>query len=160
MPPALRRNWFGRTYRRFHRLPFSRRALALEAVLWLALARVALLLVPFRVLAGRFGHVTSPDAPPAERPMASDTHMLVAREIGWAVTRSARYAPFRAVCLPQAIAAKAMLDRRGIGSVMHFGVAKSTDGGPLKAHAWLDGAGVEVTGFPLEPGFVEVARFV
>lgn len=31
---------------------------------------------------------------------------------------------------------------------------------PLDAHAWLDAAGVEVTGYPVAEGFAEIACFV
>ena len=75
------------------------------------------------------------------------------------MTRAARHVPFRAVCLPQAIAAKAMLRRRGINSVLHFGVAKRSDQS-LDAHAWLDAAGIAVTGFPVGAEFTEIACFV
>jgi hypothetical protein len=75
------------------------------------------------------------------------------------VTRAARYVPFRAVCLPQAMAARLMLKRRGIASTMHFGAAKG-EAKPLDAHAWLDAAGVEVTGFPVAEKFAEIACFV
>ncbi|MEI9997240.1 MAG: lasso peptide biosynthesis B2 protein [Rhizomicrobium sp.] len=143
--------------RRFYRLPVRRKLQVLEAVICLALARIALFFVPFRILAARFGVLAGSGAPGG--PVLSETQCAKAREIGWAVTRAARYTPFRAVCLPQAIAAKAMLSRRGIGSVMHFGVAKMADA-PLAAHAWLDAGPVEVTGFPVGEGFVEVARFL
>jgi hypothetical protein len=42
---------------------------------------------------------------------------------------------------------------------MHFGVA-TRPSGPLDAHAWLDAGPVEVTGFPVQPAFVEVAYFL
>jgi hypothetical protein len=61
--------------------------------------------------------------------------------------------------LPQAIAARMMLARRGIASVMHFGAAKGRDK-PIDAHAWLDAAGVEVTGFPVGAEFAEIACFI
>ncbi len=75
------------------------------------------------------------------------------------MTRSARYLPFKAVCLPQAMAAQAMLRRRGVTSVMHFGAARGEEK-PLDAHAWLDAAGVEVTGYPVAERFAEIACFV
>ena len=70
-----------------------------------------------------------------------------------------RYVPFKAVCLPQAMAARIMLGRRGVASVLHFGAAKGKDR-PIDAHAWLDAAGVEVTGYPVAAQFAEVACFV
>src|SRR5690242_4732995 len=134
--------------RRFGLLPRNRRTLLIEAVFWLAFARIALIAVPFRHLAPRFGTVHKPgDA--AAKPPTSAGETELAREVSWAVTRAARYVPFRAVCLPQAIAAKAMLDRRRVASVMHFGVATKSDG-PLDAHAWLDAGPVEVTGYPVQ----------
>ena len=39
---------------------------------------------------------------------------------------------------------------------MHFGAAKGQDK-PLDAHAWLDAAGVEVTGYPVANTFAEIA---
>jgi hypothetical protein len=55
-----------------------------------------------------------------------------------------------------------MLGRRGIPSIMHFGVARSASGGRivLKAHAWLEAPPVEVTGLDEAPEYQEIARFV
>jgi hypothetical protein len=39
---------------------------------------------------------------------------------------------------------------------MHFGTAKG-EALTLSAHAWLDAAGVEVTGYPLDGSFAEIA---
>lgn len=156
---ALRRSRFYRWLaRRYARLPTTRKLLILEAVTWLALSRLALLFVPFRRLAAWFGTVAVPSAPTALSCLSPD-QVATVQDVGWAVTRAARYVPFRAVCLPQAIAAKAMLERRDVASVMHFGVAKRTEG-PLAAHAWLDAGSVEVTGYPVTDDFVEVARFL
>jgi hypothetical protein len=83
---------------------------------------------------------------------------------GWAVTRAARHVPFNAVCLPQAMAARIMLKRRGVDSVLHFGARIGQDkigqDKPIDAHAWLDAAGVEVTGYPVANTFAEIACFV
>jgi hypothetical protein len=145
--------------RRFGQLPGSRRLLLAEAVWWLAVARIALVAVPFRDLALRFGAQRRPDdRAPASASPRGDSDELCAREVGWAVTRAARYVPFRAVCLPQAIAGKAMLRRRGIRSVMHFGVATHKNAA-MDAHAWLDVDDIQVTGFPVRADFVEMVRF-
>lgn len=156
--PRQRPHLVRRVVRRLYRLPMRNRALLFEAVMWLALARLSLVFVPFRVLAARFGAVTQPATDTSVAPLLPMAQQQDVQLIGWAVTRAARYVPFRAVCLPQAIAAKAMLSRRGIASVMHFGVAKMA--AELKAHAWLDAGRIEVTGYPVEAGYVEVARFV
>ena len=150
-----------RRLRRFAQVGNRRRALLAEAVAWLLLTRLALLLVPFPRLARRLGTFVPPsDARAvAARMSGAPFATTLAEEIGWAVTRAARHVPFNAVCLPQAMTARIMLKRRGVGSVLHFGAAKG-DQKPLDAHAWLDAAGVEVTGYPVAAKFTEIACFV
>jgi Transglutaminase-like superfamily len=145
---------------RFAQIGNRRRAMLAEAGACLLAARLTLIFVPFPRLARRLGTFVQPADPRASRG-AADTwdDARLAVDIGWAVTRAARYLPFRSVCLPQAIAAQMMLSRRGVRSVMHFGARRGTDK-PLDAHAWLDAAGVEVTGFPVTQGFVEIGCFV
>jgi hypothetical protein len=150
-----------RRLRRFGQIDNRRRALLAEAVACLLAARLALIFIPFPRLARRLGAFVSPaeartcQAGTATAPVQTQ----LARDIGWAVTRAARYVPFKAVCLPQAMAARVMLERRGVKSVMHFGAAKGTEK-PFDAHAWLDAVGVEVTGYPVAHGFTEIACFV
>jgi hypothetical protein len=146
---------------RLGQLGKSRRALLFEAVGWLLLARLSLLLVSFPRLARRLGTVVTPADPRAQHAasVSSPEAASLAAEIGWAVTRAARHAPFKAVCLPQAMAARLMLRRRGVDSVLHFG-AKIGDAKPIDAHAWLDAAGVKVTGYPVADAFTEIACFV
>lgn len=150
-----------RPLRRFAQVGHRRRALVIEAVAWLLLARLALILIPFPRLARSLGTFVPPTDSRAlrARSKASQNDARIAAEIGWAVTRSARYVPFKAVCLPQAMAARVMLKRRGVASVLHFGAAKGQDK-PLDAHAWLNAAGVEVTGYPVAKNFSEIACFV
>jgi len=144
---------------RFGQIGPHRRALVIEAALCLLAARLALVFIPFPRLARRLGRFV----PPAEaRRLGTPStvrHAELAADIGWAVTRAARYLPFKAVCLPQAMAARIMLKRRGVASVMHFGAAKG-EAKPLDAHAWLDAAGIEVTGYPVATQFAEVACFI
>ncbi len=146
---------------RFRQIDNRRRLLLPEAVAYLLAARLALIFIPFPVLARRLGSFVAPSDPRARevQNIQSQDYAQIAEEVGWAVTRAARYLPFKAVCLPQAMAAQVMLKRRGIRSVMHFGAAKGTDK-PLDAHAWLDAAGVEVTGYPVAANFAEIACFV
>jgi len=132
-----------------------------EAAAYLFIARLALVFIPFPRLARRLGTFVTPAVARATQ-TATDSALdqsRIAEEIAWAVTRAARYVPFKAVCLPQAMAAQVMLKRRGVKSVMHFGAARGTDK-PLDAHAWLDAAGVEVTGYPVAENFAEIACFV
>ena len=148
-----------RLLRRFGQIGPRRRALVAEAVVVLLAARLALVLIPFPRLARRLGRFMTPDEARRLAATPLPQHARLAADIGWAVTRAARYVPFRAVCLPQAMAARIMLARRGVASTMHFGAARGREK-LLDAHAWLDAAGVEVTGYPVATGFVEIACFV
>lgn len=146
---------------RLRQIDNTRRLLLVEASVCLLLARLALVLIPFPRLARRLGAFMPPEkarAVQADWPRSPE-FAATAEDVGWAVTRAARYVPFKAVCLPQAIAARIMLKRRGVASVMHFGAARGADK-PLDAHAWLDAAGVEVTGYPVATQFAEIACFV
>ena len=154
--PSIRR-----PLRRFAQVGNRRRALLVEAVAWLVLARLSLIFIPFPRLARHLGTFVPPTDTRALQAASesSHDHARLAEEIGWAVTRAARYVPFKAVCLPQAMSARVMLKRRGVGSVLHFGAKRGKDN-PLDAHAWLDAAGVEVTGYPVAETFAEIACFV
>ena len=163
--PAKRRNMAPRSLRRrlarFAQVGHRRRAVLIEAVAWLLVARLSLIFVSFPRLARQFGTLVAPTDARALRAKSDNENdqARIAEEIGWAVTRAARHVPFNAVCLPQAMAARIMLKRRGIESVLHFG-AKVGQDKPIDAHAWLDAAGVEVTGYPVANTFAEVACFV
>jgi hypothetical protein len=150
-----------RTFRSFRQIGWRRRALIVEAAVWLALARLALAAFPFPTLARRLG-VFVPPADPRVAAAAGATTVdaaRLAREVSWAVTRGAIHVPFAAVCLPQAMAARIMLSRRGVASAMRFGAAKG-EGAALDAHAWVDAAGVKVTGYPVGAAMAEIACFV
>lgn len=147
--------------RRFAWMNARHRAFLVEAVLWLLLARLSLAVISFRRLSQRLGTFVSPTDPRVERKCSScpRERMLIAEEISRAVRQAARHVPFRAVCLPQAMAARAMLRRRGVRGVIHFGAARGVQN-RLEAHAWVDAAGIKVTGYPLPQGFTEIACLV
>ena len=138
-----------------------RQALIVEACAAMLRARVTLAVRPFSRVSRSLGDFTRPDDPRAASRAAptTDTDAATARAVRWAIGAAAPFVPFRAVCLQQAMAAQAMLRRRGIASVMHFG-APAKGERPIDAHAWLDAAGVRVTGYPLPEGMQEIACFV
>jgi hypothetical protein len=146
---------------RFVEIGGRRRGLVVEAALWLLAARIALVAVPFPALARRIGVFVAPsdDRVTHAAHGGSEGDAFLAEEIGWATVRAARYVPFKAVCLPQAMAARIMLRRRGVASVLRFGAAKGAQRA-IDAHAWLDAAGVQVTGYPVAAQFSEIACFV
>lgn len=120
-----------------------------EALAHLVWARVLVSAVPFRRLAARLGERgrETPLAVPEEaRPTL--------REVEWAVQAIARHVPLGFVCLPQAIAAKWMLRRRGCPSTLYLGVAPNGGSAELPAHAWLR------VGHKIVTGEAEAARHV
>lgn len=141
-----------RYWHSFWKLSAARRAFVLEAVFWLALARIEILCVPFPVIARRIGRLTPPGSV-VDSAVDRDT----VGAISWAINRAAVLLPVRMVCLPRALAAWRMLHRRGIPVRIHFGAARGPDGKTLRTHAWVDAAGHEVTGYPEARDFVEIA---
>lgn len=147
--------------RRLSQLGAAELALLLEAAILLIFARIMLRCAPFPRIAPRLGVFLPPQeararvAPPGDPERAA----RLAERIGWAVRAAARHLPFELVCLPQGIAAHLMLRRRGVATMLHLGVAKGTTK-PFDAHAWLDAAGVEVTGYPIADAFTELGCFI
>lgn len=71
--------------------------------------------------------------------------------VAWAIERVGDSRWMNALCLPRALAAHAMLRRRGIVSQLCLGVAR--DGQELIAHAWVE---IGENKFVLDP---DVARY-
>lgn len=113
----------------------ARRIRVCEAILALALARLIVLTVPFRLIAPWLSRGPQTDA----------CYEALSLAVGTAVTTAARNVPWNAACLPQAMAAKAMLMRRGCGSSFHLGAGFNAHG-QLIAHAWLVAGGTIVVG--------------
>lgn len=121
------------------------RLLVIEAMLWLIVAVAAVRLVPFRRLAPLLGPAVGPESDRAGA-TADETQKRLARHIGAAVRRGARALPGQVLCLPQAMAAKAMLGRRGIRARLHLGAVPVQGAAGLNAHAWVTVDGMPVTG--------------
>lgn len=129
------------------------RSLLLEALFWLVVARLAVLIVPFRHIALLLGdHMAmSPTESSSEQAARS-------RQVGWAVRAVAYRTPWDSNCLAQAIAAKMMLRRRGIASTLYLGVAKDEDK-DLAAHAWLRSGDQILTGGGNQERFIVLSTF-
>ena len=137
-----------RKLRRFLSMPGTERSLLLEAAFFLALARLAILVIPFRRIVPWLER--TPDSP--------DRNAVAIAAVRRAVDVAARNVPWNAVCLPQAMASKAMLARRGQGSALHIGAAMG-DGGGLMAHAWLVAGGEIVIGEDESGNVTPLAKF-
>jgi hypothetical protein len=131
------------------------RRLLIEAFLLLGVARLSLLVLPFKWLAatlGRHKSETSAEMNPSD--------IGCARMIGQAVCAAANYTPWKSVCLPQAVAAQWMLKRRHISGTLYLGVAKN-EAKPMKlaAHAWLRCGNLILTGREGHRKFTVVSTF-
>jgi hypothetical protein len=109
-----------RLFPRLVQVGHKRRALLAEAVLSLLAARATLIFVSFPQLARRLGAMVPPADARVGKAAVLDNYeqAFIAREVGWSVTRAACFMPFKAVCLQQAMAARSMLRRRGVPSVL------------------------------------------
>jgi hypothetical protein len=137
-----------RKLRTFFGMSGADRWLICEAIVMLGMARFIVITVPFRLMA--------PWLSRAPETSVCDGALLL--RIRQAVTMAARNVPWNAVCLPQAIAAKAMLASRGCGSSFHLG-ADLNPQGKLVAHAWLVAGGTVVVGAAGIADVTPLARF-
>ena len=130
-------------------------AMTFEAIFWLIVARIGILVVPFRRLGWFYGRPLKDDP----EPTWTADQVVLATRVGNAVSRAARFAPLPLVCLPQAMAARVMLRRRGITCLFYLGVARDGEAA-LKAHAWTRTGAKIVTGGPQHREFKPVATFL
>jgi hypothetical protein len=79
------------------------------------------------------------------------------RRIARAIERASRVTPWVSNCLPQAITAKQMLQKRGLRSTLYLGLARAS-AEKVNAHAWLRCGQFFVTGGNGR-GFTVVAAF-
>jgi hypothetical protein len=125
-----------------------RRVYLREAAVMLVLARLAVRFVPpARVFAW------------ANRPPRR-IHRFAIDEvnwISWAVENLGARPWMHALCLPRALAAHAMLRRRGIASRLCLGVAR--EGGELAAHAWVEIDNNKIVRGTEADGFTRLAEF-
>jgi hypothetical protein len=125
-----------------------RRVYVREAAVMLVLARLAVRFVPTaRIFAWA-------DRPPRRiRRFAVDEIAWVS----WAVENLGTKPWISALCLPRALAAHAMLRRRGIASRLCLGVARDRDA--LTAHAWVEIGDDKIVGAAEADGFTRLASF-
>ncbi len=140
-------------WRRFWELSPGDRRLLLEAALWLTLATVALVALPFRRLARVLGR------PMAATSSAEEGGASVQLErIGRVVRAASRGLPWHPKCFAQAIAAKIMLRWRGLYSTLYLGVRRDPKGS-LQAHAWLRSGPHILTGAQGHESYAVIATF-
>lgn len=133
----------------------NERLMFVEAFTLLGLARLMVLVVPFRVLARSLGSHMS-----ESHFSVSESNIRIARMVGQAVRSAANNTPWKSVCLPQAVVGQWMLKRRNIPGTVYLGVMKNavnTD--KLAAHAWLRCGKKILTGADGHRQFTVVSTF-
>lgn len=135
-------------------LDWGQRFTILEAAWTLAAAQTAVKLLPFRWLTPHLGRLGNPGLNPPLAPAQTQQ----AQRVGWAVRALARYLPWDARCLAQAIAGKWMLTRRGLPSTLYLGVDQGQEQW-LEAHAWLSCGDEILTGEQQHTRFKVIAAF-
>lgn len=120
-----------------------------EALGALAAASLAIRLLPFRRVA----------AAAAGRRVegAAGDEQAIGR-VRWAVEAWGRRVPWRAVCFQKGLAVHWMLRRRGIASLLHYGVGR-VESDRLAAHVWVSVSGRDVIGGEEAARFACLATF-
>lgn len=129
----------------FWRWPLGLKLLTPVAWALIGVASGLLIVVPFRRLAPLMGRSLGAAA---LVPIADANQLRRARLIGRAVATAARFAPFRADCLPQAMAAVTFCHALNVPYAAFLGASMSTPDKPgeLTAHAWVRCGPVPITG--------------
>jgi hypothetical protein len=125
--------------------------LFVEAWFLLHLAKLIILLIPFKKIASRIGRLN-----------VESTHDLQSIEgplkIANAIRRASRYTLHKSKCYDQALTAKALLGQLGLPATIYFGLAKDTES-QLSAHAWVRCGSQIVTGKAGMERFTIIACF-
>lgn len=129
---------------------------SLEAIVSVLCAKALIASVPPRRWRSRFGAV-------AHRNGDDTADIATVRRVRLAIMRALNNVPGSPHCLPQALAARWMLERRGIQSSLFLGTQRDEAGHP-RFHAWLKVGEEWVTGLCdessytlLVPGTAETA---
>ena len=141
-----------RLIRRFRELRWEDRLLLVESVTSLAIARLALAVLPFRLI-GRWASVEVTKPVPSDQVRAANS-----RRVRWAVTATARRVPWRAMCFEQGLAAQFMLRRRRIATKLFYGAARD-EGGSLIAQVWVNDGERNIVGGEIAVRFAVLATF-
>jgi hypothetical protein len=123
-----------------------RQLVFVEAVVYLLLARLVLLCLPYRVLV-RFMSIRL-----RQPQLAGGERKRAIKSVRLAILRASQLLPVRMVCFPRAIAAQAMLRRRGVGTRLYYGATNEAGKG-LVSHAWVQDGDEGVIGLRAARGY-------
>lgn len=125
---------------------WRRRWLALEAGALLLAAKAMIHTLPFRRWKAAVGPVGDADGHEPRDARSGGDREVLARELAAIVRMAAATLPVELLCLPQALAARWMLRRRGLATRLHVGAKRDGDAAEVQLHAWLEYDGIVLTG--------------
>jgi hypothetical protein len=130
------------------------RLLRAEAATSLLAARLALALFSFHRLTRFFNR--SPARPEPTGPERD----RIRKEVQGAIFHARRTWSLKTTCLHRAMAAQAMLRRRGVGATLYYGAA-TLPGRGLRTHAWVQDGETGVVGLLVaqRDGYQVLARY-
>ena len=126
---------------RFFALSGAEKRVFTEALLTQVIAGLLLKIIPFRWIPRAFASPQS--SVNSQQSAVSSVKTADINMIKTALERAGRISPWKNRCLVSSLAARCMLRRRRINSILSLGVTKDTDGS-LKAHAWISSGDVEI----------------
>ncbi len=126
-----------------------------EAFYWLVVARVALRVMPVATI------LRWQQRPVQARVVQAWSVQMDAwelrRRVRHAVLIAVKYAPMEFVCFPQCLAASALLRQQGLGTRLHYGVARQQ--GRLVTHTWLECGGEMVIGGEVAEAYATLGMY-
>lgn len=128
----------------FRRQPLFVQAWLLPIWVLLGISKALIFTLPFRRLAPWLGHRS---AITPWVPLLTPAQEARARLVGQTVRIAARHTPWDSNCLPQAIAARALLGLYAVPYIFCLGLARDPrEPASMTAHAWVAAGRVRVTG--------------
>lgn len=137
----------------FFKVDWKTKYLAVKIFLLCGIARVLILIVPFRKLQPYLGRHNEETSYKIEK----ETYK-VAHQISWMTQSIATHTPWQSKCLVQAIVAQYLLKKKSIPTTLYLGVTKSERKG-LLAHAWLRCGKMYITGGRSKDAFKIISKF-
>jgi hypothetical protein len=125
-----------------------------EAAVMLAWARLLVLLVPHKYWRSQ---IADGVLAKAELPPLTESERAAVLIVSRSVARAVRNAPVALICLPQALAARWMLRRRGVATQLYLGTRQAAEE-DREFHAWLKAGRTWVTGHCNETEYVTFTR--
>ncbi len=130
----------------------SKGILIVEAFFYLLIARLVLKVFSFQRLVGLFS--TTPN----KTELSGEPRRWACIKVQRAIFYVWKRFPWKPTCFHRALAAQAMLRRRGVSTTLYYGAATLPERG-LTGHVWVQDGSIGVVGHLAAEGLHFVARF-